>query len=369
MADPHPSADASIAPATSQTLADAAPSEERSAAATPWDWRPASASVVASSVSLLELRGPDSLRFLHGQTSQAIELARPGQWLSTCCITPTARLRALAEVLVTQDGAWLVIREGEGAGVRQALDRVLFPADAVELGPLSEGVLLEPVPGAGDAVQAASSGTAPEAAGSAESGLPDWRPLEGGQGFWLGDALVLAGSDADAAAPGGLEPAAQALLARPRLEAERRERWRIQQGWPACPAEVNEDTNPFELGLAPRVSLSKGCYVGQETLAKLATYDGVRRQLRRWFVPGAEGPSPGSPLRAGEERGGVVTSALALADGSGWIGLALVRRSALDAATLVAEREGAEPLTLQLSLPEAFVAPPVGAGGAGRPAG
>ncbi len=65
----------------------------------------------------------------------------------------------------------------------------------------------------------------------------------------------------------------------------------------------------------------------------------------------------------------MVTSALDLADGSGWIGLALVRRSALDAATLEVEREGAEPLMLQLSLPEAFVAPPVGAGGAGRPAG
>ena len=374
MADPNPSADASIAPATfptatSPTPAEAEPSEERAAPATPWDWRPASASVVASPVSLLQLRGPDSLRFLHGQTSQAIELARPGQWLSTCCITPTARLRALAEVLVTEDGAWLVIREGEGSGVRQALDRVLFPADAVALGPLSEALLLELVPGAADAVQAASSGTAPEAAGSADSGLPGWRPLEGGQGFWLGDALVLVGPEAAAAAQGGLEPAAQALLARPRLEEERRERWRIQRGWPACPAEVNEDTNPFELGLAPRVSLSKGCYVGQETLAKLATYDGVKRQLRRWFVPGAEGPSAGAPLRAGEERGGVVTSALALDDGSGWIGLALVRRSALEVSTLRAERAGAEPLTLQLSLPEAFVAPPVGAGGAGRPAG
>jgi folate-binding protein YgfZ len=354
MAASHPSADASIAPtATAPTAADAAPSADLTGHATPWNWRPAAASVVASPVSLLELRGADSLRFLHGQTSQAIELARPGQWLSTCCITPTARLRALAEVLVTQDGAWLVIREGEGSGVRQALDRVLFPADAVELGPLSEGVFLEPVPGAG----------------SAESGIPGWRSLEGGQGFWLGDALVLVGPEAAAAAQGGLEPAAQALLAHPRLEAERRERWRIQQGWPACPAEVNEDTNPFELGLAPRVSLSKGCYVGQETLAKLATYDGVRRQLRRWFVPGAEGPSPGAPLRAGEERAGVVTSALALADGSGWIGLALVRRSVLEAATLEVEQEAAEPLTLQLSLPEQFVAPPVGAGGAGRPAG
>jgi folate-binding protein YgfZ len=379
MADPHPSADASIAPATSLTApaptatsltpVNVAPSSDLTGHATPWNWRPASASVVASPVSLLQLRGPDSLRFLHGQTSQAIELACPGQWLSTCCITPTARLRALAEVLVTQDGAWLVIREGEGSGVRQALDRVLFPADAVELGPLCEGVFLEPVPGVGDVVQAASSGTAPEAAGLAESGIPGWRPLEGGVGFWLGNALVLVGPEAAAAAPGALEPAAQALLARPRLEAERRERWRIQQGWPACPAEVNEDTNPFELGLAPRVSLNKGCYVGQETLAKLATYDGVRRQLRRWFVPGAEGPSPGAPLRAGEERAGVVTSALALADGRGWIGLALVRRSALEAATLEVEREGAEPLTLQLSLPDPFVAPPVGAGGAGRPAG
>jgi folate-binding Fe-S cluster repair protein YgfZ len=109
--------------------------------------------------------------------------------------------------------------------------------------------------------------------------------------------------------------------------------------------------------------------VGQETLAKLATYDGVRRQLRRWFVSGAEGPAVGAALRLGEERAGVVTSALSLPDGAGWIGLALVRRSALEAATLQMERDGSTPLVLQLSLPEGFVAPPVGAGGQGRSGG
>lgn len=324
---------------------------------------------MASSVSLLRLRGPDSLRFLHGQTSQAIELARPGQWRSTCCITPTARLRALAEVLVNEDGAWLVIREGDGAAVRQALDRVLFPADAVELGPLRQGVLLEPVPAAGDDRVAAASGSTPQPSSPPEPGGPCWRPLEGGEGFWLGETLLLLDPDTPAAAPLQLEAAAAALLARPRLEGEERERWRIQIGWPACPAEVNDDTNPFELGLAPRVSLSKGCYVGQETLAKLATYDGVRRQLRRWFVAGPEGPAVGAALSLEGERAGLVTSVLALADGTGWIGLALVRRSALEGGSVEIDRDGTEPLRLQLSLPERFMAPPVGAGGQGRAAG
>lgn len=367
MADPSPSA----IPTTSiPTAADAALIADLTPPFSPWTWLPAAPSVVASSVSLLRLKGSDSLRFLHGQTSQAIELARPGQWLSTCCITPTARLRALAEVLVIEDGAWLVIREGDGAAVRQALDRVLFPADAVELGPLREGLLLEPVPGAsdaaGDAAVSAACGEPTSHSEAAASSTACWRPLQGGEGFWLGDQLLLLD---DAASCPALEPAARALLVRPRLEAGERERWRIQQGWPACPAELNDDTNPFELGLASRVSLSKGCYVGQETLAKLATYDGVKRQLRRWFVNGADGPAVGDGLRAGEERAGVVTSTLALPDGSGWIGLALVRRSALDRGTLTVAREGADPLTLQLSLPEPFVAPPVGAGGAGRAAG
>ena len=53
-----------------------------------------------SPVSLIRLEGADSKRFLHGQSSQAIELAAPGACLATCLITPTARLRGLALALV-----------------------------------------------------------------------------------------------------------------------------------------------------------------------------------------------------------------------------------------------------------------------------
>jgi folate-binding protein YgfZ len=294
-------------------------------------------------VALLRLQGSDTLRFLHGQSSQDLALARPGAWLSTCCISPTARLRALAEVLVEEQGAVLVITAGDGAALRQSLDRVLFPADAVALGPLEPGRWLEPL-----------GGEEPRSSPRTEG----WRPGPGG-GWWLGRALVL---PEDAALPAE-------LAALPPLEARALEQRRLQLGIPAAPAELNDDTNPFELGLADRVSLSKGCYVGQETLAKLATYDGVKQQLRCWRAgAGPVAPEPGLPLRGpGGERAGVITSALALPAGEGWLGLALVRRAALDQPQLWAG-EGAPQQGLQLAItvPPLFVPPPLGAG---RPEG
>lgn len=47
------------------------------------------------------------------------------------------------------------------------------------------------------------------------------------------------------------------------------ERARITQGRPAPAAELTEDYNPLEAGLSHAVSLNKGCYIGQETLAKV----------------------------------------------------------------------------------------------------
>lgn len=49
------------------------------------------------------------------------------------------------------------------------------------------------------------------------------------------------------------------------------ERARITQGRPAAGAELTEDYNPYEAGLCHAVSVSKGCYIGQETLAKVGS--------------------------------------------------------------------------------------------------
>jgi folate-binding protein YgfZ len=310
---------------------------------------PSGACRLEQPAGLMRLEGPDALRVLHGQTSASIEGAQAGSWIPTCCITATARLRALAEVLVDGAGAWLLVGSGDPAAVHHAIDRVLFPADRASLGPLQAVRWIMPL---GDGQEQLAS----SAPGS-------WQPCgEGEGGGWrLGNTLVLPLE----------QPLPPELAQRRPLEHGEAERWRIQQGLPAAPGELNDDHNPFELGLAGRVGLSKGCYVGQETLAKLATYDGVKQQLRRWhWRLGEGGPAPeagqglfnpGPEGGSQEGRLGRITSVLELADGDR-IGLAMVRRAGLEQAQLLAGKDpGAA--QLNLSLPEQFLAPPVGAGG------
>ncbi|MEB3263498.1 MAG: tRNA-modifying protein YgfZ [Synechococcus sp.] len=320
--------------------------------AAPWESFPAAPGRWIQPVGLLRLEGPDTRAFLHGQTSQALAMAAPGSWARTCCISPTGRMRALAEVLVDDSGAWLAITAGDPEAVRLGFDRVLFPADRVQLGALESGWLTT-------AVLPGPAAARPEPEGGS------WRGLGGAEerAWLLGEGHLLV-RGADPLPPAAAAALPEALVQPPPLESEAAERWRLQRGLPAAPAELNDDTNPFELGLAARVSLSKGCYVGQETLAKLATYDGVKQQLRRWFLaPGAgAAPAPGTRLQGPDgARAGVVTSSLALPDGEGQIGLALVRRACLDLEELVPEG-GAAGAALRISTPEAFVSPPVGAG-------
>ncbi len=330
----------------------------------PWSWTPAEPLLWEQPVALLRLSGPDALRVLHGQTSQDLQAARPGDWRSTCCLTPTARLRGLAEVVVDEEGAWLGLTAGDGPGLRQSLDRVLFPADQVELGPLRPGRWLRVLGGAANPAAGLTAG--PLAGPSAGEAGGTWRALEGDGGWWLGANLLLLEDTPVPAELAGLS----------RAREEEAEHWRLRQGEPAWPGEINDAFNPFELGLADRVSLNKGCYVGQETLAKLASSDGVKQQLRRWHttptpgsgVPGsgAAALAPGTELQTAEgNRAGQLTSSLALAEGV-TLGLAMVRRLALDSETLWAV-VGEERVPLALTRPEGFQDPPGPAGsGLGR---
>ena len=296
----------------------------------------------SSPIQRIRLEGAGSRRFLHGQSSQAIELAPAGACLPTCLISPTARMRGLALVRLDATGADLLLLAGDGTAVHQALDRVLFPADQVRLSPPQPAQLLR------------WCGTPVPAADAANPNL-----LQPGVDLGAGAEQPAWLQQPDEPLPAWLE----ALPELPPLEVERR---RLRHGWPAAPGELNDDTNPFELGLAAWVSLNKGCYVGQETLAKLATYDGVKQQLRSWRAertgPAAAGAcAPGTTLTTSAgERAGVITSALAGPDGLE--GLALVRRQALGETQLLAAGSTGEAIALQISKPAGFVEPPVGAG-------
>lgn len=109
-----------------------------------------------------------------------------------------------------------------------------------------------------------------------------------------------------------------------RLDAETVERARIAARIPAVPADAGPGDLPNEAGLdADAVSYSKGCYLGQEVMARLKAMGQVRRRLVR---VGGTGPKPVAlpfPVFAGERQVGEVRSAVV--DGAdGWLGLAMV---------------------------------------------
>jgi folate-binding protein YgfZ len=107
---------------------------------------------------------------------------------------------------------------------------------------------------------------------------------------------------------------------------------RVEHGRPRYGVDMDENTIPQEAGLNERaVSFTKGCYVGQETVARLYYRGKPNRQLRGLRLS-APAP-PGSELRLGEKAVGRLTSSV-VSPTLGPIGLGLVRREAQIGASL-----------------------------------
>ena len=110
----------------------------------------------------------------------------------------------------------------------------------------------------------------------------------------------------------------------PTLDEEDLEAMRIAAGTPRFGREIDDRVLPAEAGLVERaVSLSKGCYPGQEPIARLHYRGHANRGLRVLAVDGEELPEPDAELPYGDKVVGRVTSA-ARANG-GIVALAYVR--------------------------------------------
>ena len=83
---------------------------------------------------------------------------------------------------------------------------------------------------------------------------------------------------------------------------------RIEQAIAAYPSEMNEDRNPLEANLKPHISFNKGCYIGQEVVARLNTYDRVQRFMCRLELDDGLVVAPGSSIIVDGNTVGDVTS-------------------------------------------------------------
>jgi folate-binding protein YgfZ len=106
------------------------------------------------------------------------------------------------------------------------------------------------------------------------------------------------------------------------------ETFRICRGIPAVPAELNRNHTPLESDVGALVSSTKGCYVGQEVIARLDAYEKVQRKLCQMEIQGDPGPVPVVLERGGEEVG-VLTSVTRNPGNEAYCGLAYLKISAM----------------------------------------
>jgi hypothetical protein len=270
---------------------------------------------------LLKISGDDRLRYLHNQSTNDFQKLKPGQGCDTVFVTSTARTIDLATAYVTDDSVFLLISPNRRQQLIEWLDRYIFPMDQVELKDVShESASFSLIgPGSASLLQQLSDEVLIEDAYGSHQELM----LNGlkvrvavGNGLALpGYTLIVSANHAarlwQALTEAGGIPMGDRIW----------EQLRIQQGRPVPDRELTEDYNPLEVGLWQTISFDKGCYIGQETIARLNTYKGVKQQL--WGVRLKAPVEPGAVVMVGEEKVGKLTSLTETDQGS--FGLAYIR--------------------------------------------
>jgi folate-binding protein YgfZ len=110
------------------------------------------------------------------------------------------------------------------------------------------------------------------------------------------------------------------------------EYFRIDNAIPGSDQEYGEHANPIEAGLLPLIDFDKGCYVGQEVIARLDAYDKVQRNVR--VLRSSSPLADQSKLTVGSKPAGVVTSVSSIANVDGeYLSLALVRKAFIEQGT------------------------------------
>jgi folate-binding protein YgfZ len=283
----------------------------------------------------LALTGPEAKAFLHGQVTNDVESLVRGSGAYAAFLTHKGKMQGDLRILDTGDELLLDTERSALQGLFNMIRRYKLGM-AVELHKrtLETGLLSLIGP---DARRIAGAGSLPDAEHANAPAVVGGRPV----------LLVVTDAGVDVFAAAEDVPAVrEALLAAGAVAVgeDAAEVVRVERGRPRWGRELDESVIPQEAGLNERaVSFTKGCYVGQETVARLHYRGKPNRHLRGLRL--AQPVAAGTPLALGERTVGTVASAV-VSPGFGPIALAIVRREAEPGAMLDAGGVAAEVVAL-----------------------
>jgi folate-binding protein YgfZ len=219
----------------------------------------------------LRITGADRVEFLHGQCTNDIKKLGVGETCYAAFLNAKGKMRGEGHVICQSDAFLLET----STGLAQSLEKFI----------ITEDVMIEDMSAA------------------------------------FGEWLVIGGARADAPADApadavtfqhslGLGVISGGRM-KETIDAGTLETLRIEAAMPRWGVDMDENTIPNEAGLEKRaINYGKGCYIGQETIARIKTYGHVNRQLVQMAMTGQDVPARGDKIVAEGREVGQVTSAV-----------------------------------------------------------
>ncbi|MEP7188295.1 MAG: glycine cleavage T C-terminal barrel domain-containing protein, partial [Roseiflexaceae bacterium] len=226
------------------------------------------------------MRGKDRAALLQRLSTNDIARLRPGQGARTVLTTPIGRIIDVLTVHVLEDALLIVSSPGQGGPVWAHLKKNIFFNDQVSLeaagrshGQLAlygarAAALLEQVSGAALSQLRPQHTAMIELAGAQM--LAARRQPIGGASFTLYPPAEQLDAVRDALGAFGAV----------QLDADTLDVLRVEQGYGAFGRELSQEYIPLETGLLDAVSFTKGCYVGQEIIARMESRGRLAKVLR-----------------------------------------------------------------------------------------
>ncbi len=280
---------------------------------------------------LLRIVGEDRVSFLHGMVTQDVKGLPAGQTTYAAMVNAKGAMVGDARIWKREPELWVEVEPQIAAKAKEFLEKYLISEDAEVTdvsaewaplglwGPKAREVFAKAAgkdaPGAEKIVSATIGGVGVQACGDAN-------PAAGGVTVMVPRAQLEAVSDALVAA-GAVRVGEQAA-----------EMVRVEAGVPRYGRDMDDATIPLEAELQRAISYNKGCYIGQEVIAR-ATFRGQMSRKLSGLVLTGEPVAPKTDLRVGGKKIGWVTTAVRVPGRPETIALGYVHRNHLEPGTVL----------------------------------
>ena len=266
---------------------------------------------------VLSLIGQGVRKFLHGQTSVDILSVKKEIPIKACWLSTSGKVLSILEIVFNDQGADICVLSGELKDLFEGFNKVIFPFDDVEIDCYKKIIRVQEI-----------------------TNKTSWKKSKV-QWIYPNQSFPEELKNHSLATPD------QVL------------NWRISQGLFLSKDEINDELNPFELGLYDLVNTNKGCYLGQEAVSRFRRF-GVSKCLRYWESDEILNVGDRLIVNSNNKQNqvhanaGFVTSAIQLGKYSN-IGFAIIKNKYLDQINLYREKDL---LILKIERPIGFIGIP-----------